>query len=120
MINSGVPQIMVQHYLGHESPEITARYAHIHNETMKAAFADYQERLVDIQGQIKPSDEHFDARWIKKNITTQTLPNGFCSFNFNALSNFTDVTKAWLYKQKDVKILIKKAKSPTNNLLMGD
>ena len=40
MINSGVPQVMVQHYLVHESPEMTARYAHIHNETMKAAFAD--------------------------------------------------------------------------------
>lgn len=79
MINSGVPQVMVQHYLGHESPEMTARYAHIHNETMKAAFSEYQGKLVDIQGKIKLADEHIDARWLKKNIMSQALPNGLCS-----------------------------------------
>jgi integrase/recombinase XerD len=79
MINSGVPQVMVQHYLGHESPEMTARYAHIHNETMKNAFVGYQEKLIDIQGQTKSSDEQMDARWLKKNIMSQSLPNGLCS-----------------------------------------
>jgi integrase/recombinase XerD len=29
MINAGVPQLIVQRYLGHESPEMTARYAHV-------------------------------------------------------------------------------------------
>ncbi|WP_240047037.1 tyrosine-type recombinase/integrase, partial [Staphylococcus aureus] len=29
MINNGVPQHIVQKFLGHESPEMTARYAHI-------------------------------------------------------------------------------------------
>lgn len=79
MINAGVPQVMVQHYLGHESPEMTARYAHIHNETMKAAFTDYQGKLIDIQGKIKSSNAQLDVRWLKKNITTQALPNGLCS-----------------------------------------
>lgn len=79
MINSGVSQVMVQHYLGHESPEMTARYAHIHNETMKAAFSEYQGKLVDIQGKIKLADGHIDARWLKKNIMSQALPNGLCS-----------------------------------------
>ncbi|PWY54071.1 transposase [Legionella qingyii] len=79
MINSGVPQVMVQHYLGHESPEMTARYAHIHNETMKAAFTDYQEKLIDIQGKVKSSDDQINARWLKKNIMTQALPNGLCA-----------------------------------------
>lgn len=79
MINSGVPQVMVQHYLGHESPEMTARYAHIHNETMKAAFSDYQGKFVDIQGQIKSADANIDARWLKQNIMSQALPNGLCS-----------------------------------------
>lgn len=79
MINSGVPQVMVQHYLGHESPEMTARYAHIHNSTMKAAFVEYQDRLVDIQGQMNSSNDHLDARWLKQNIMTQALPNGLCS-----------------------------------------
>lgn len=79
MINSGVPQVMVQHYLGHESLEMTARYAHIHNETMKVAFADYQEKLVDIQGRVKSSNDQINARWLKKNIMTQALPNGLCA-----------------------------------------
>lgn len=79
MINSGVPQVMVQHYLGHESPEMTARYAHIHNETMKTAFIEYQEKLVNTQGKIESSDAQINARWLKKNIMSQTLPNGLCS-----------------------------------------
>lgn len=79
MINSGVPQVMVQHYLGHESPEMTARYAHIHNETMKAAFVDYQEKLINTQGRIEASNAQINARWLKKNIMSQTLPNGLCS-----------------------------------------
>lgn len=29
MINNGVPQHIIQRYLGHDSPEMTARYAHI-------------------------------------------------------------------------------------------
>lgn len=37
-----------KHYLGHESPEITARYAHTHDETLKTAFNNYQSKLVDI------------------------------------------------------------------------
>lgn len=79
MINSGVPQVMVQHYLGHASPEMTARYAHIHNETMKAAFVEYQEKLVNTQGKVESSDAQINARWLKKNIMSQTLPNGLCS-----------------------------------------
>lgn len=34
MINNGVPQHIVQRYLGHESPEMTMVYAHIHDETL--------------------------------------------------------------------------------------
>ena len=79
MINSGVPQVMVQHYLGHASPEMTARYANIHNETMKSAFVEYQEKLINIQGKDKLSDEYINARWLKKNIMTQALQNGLCS-----------------------------------------
>ncbi|HAT3884552.1 TPA: tyrosine-type recombinase/integrase [Legionella pneumophila] len=79
MINAGVPQVMVQKYLGHESPEMTARYAHIHDNTMKAAFVDYQDRLIDIQGQMNSSNDHLDARWLKQNILTQALPNGLCA-----------------------------------------
>jgi hypothetical protein len=42
------------------------------------------------------------------------------SINFNSVSNFTGITKAWLYKQPDVKELIKKLKVAKNNVLMRD
>src|SRR5699024_11897418 len=38
MINNGVPQHIVQKFLGHESPEMTSRYAHIFDETLKNEF----------------------------------------------------------------------------------
>jgi integrase/recombinase XerD len=35
MINNGVPQHIVQRFLGHESPEMTSVYAHIHDSTLR-------------------------------------------------------------------------------------
>ncbi|HAT1659549.1 TPA: tyrosine-type recombinase/integrase [Legionella pneumophila] len=79
MINNGVPQVIVQQYLGHESPEMTARYAQIHDTTMKKAFINFQEKMVDIKGNVSSSDEHINAKWLKKNIMSQSLPNGLCA-----------------------------------------
>lgn len=81
MINSGVPQTIVQKYLGHESPEMTARYAHIHDATLKKAFNEYQGKLIDIHG--KPhhrnnKDDYADAKWLQYNTMAQALPNGIC------------------------------------------
>jgi cell shape-determining protein MreC len=42
------------------------------------------------------------------------------SINFNSVSNFTGITKAWLYKQPYVKDLIQKLKVTKNNVLMRD
>jgi hypothetical protein len=42
------------------------------------------------------------------------------TINFNSVSTFTGVTKAWLYKQEEIKELIKQAKGKKNNLLMQD
>lgn len=80
MINNGVPQTIVQRYLGHESPQMTARYAHIHNETLKAAFNQYQGKLVDIHGKLRQfNSKHKDAQWLQYNIMAQALPNGICA-----------------------------------------
>ena len=38
MINNGVPQHIVQRYLGHESPCMTSTYAHVMDSTMKREF----------------------------------------------------------------------------------
>ncbi|KAA6466185.1 MULTISPECIES: tyrosine-type recombinase/integrase [Bacillus cereus group] len=84
MINNGVPQHMVQKFLGHESPEMTARYAHIFDETLKKEFEKFKEKLVTNNGSVLDFSEeetlvdNTDLQWFKKNINAQALPNGYC------------------------------------------
>lgn len=79
MINAGVSQAVVQRYLGHESPEMTARYAYIHQDTLKKSFQQFQAALIDVKGYTRPiALEHQDAMLLKQNIMAQALPNGFC------------------------------------------
>ena len=79
MINSGVPQAIVQQFLGHETPEMTSRYAHIHQETLKSEFQKFNQKLIDTKGQIYKLDSDSDAQWLRHNIMAQTLPNGLCA-----------------------------------------
>ncbi|MGD9107825.1 MAG: tyrosine-type recombinase/integrase [Gammaproteobacteria bacterium] len=98
MINSNIKQHFIQHFLGHESPEMTSRYAHVHNETLKKEFATfYNQNLVSISGDISTpenviddiaqgtSPKEIDELWLKRNIMAQALPNGMCSLP--AISN---------------------------------
>lgn len=83
MINQGVPQHVVQKLLGHASPQMTARYATIHDSTVRANFDDYQRRRVDVHGDRLPFDTQAstaDAEWVKHNLARvqATLPNGYC------------------------------------------
>lgn len=83
LINSGVPQHVVQKLLGHASPQMTARYAIIHDSTVRAAFDDYQQHRVDIRGEavnFDPNGPTADAEWVKHNLARvqATLPNGYC------------------------------------------
>lgn len=83
MINQGVPQHVVQKMLGHASPQMTARYATLHDATVRAAFDDYQRRRVDITGRrldFDPDAPAAEAEWIKHNLTrvAASLPNGYC------------------------------------------
>jgi hypothetical protein len=83
MINQGVPQHVVQRMLGHASPQMTARYASIHDTTVRAAFDDYQQRRVDVAGErfgFDPDAPAADAEWVKHNLArvAASLPNGYC------------------------------------------
>ena len=50
MINLGVPHHIIQRYLGHKGPEMTNRYAHIHDSTMREKLSEYLAgTLVDVQ-----------------------------------------------------------------------
>jgi integrase len=67
MINNDVPQRVVQQFLGHESPEMTARYAHIHDRTMKRKLAEYRGKVVDLTGKVVEGDGapiSGDALWL--------------------------------------------------------
>ncbi len=82
MINSGVPQHIVQRYLGHESPQMTAVYAHIFDQTMKEEVAKFHGKVVNVAGQVVESNveiETADLEWFKRNIQAQSLPNGSCA-----------------------------------------
>lgn len=83
MINRGVPIHIVQRYLGHESPEMTLRYARIYDKTLKEEVAKFQGKVVNISGQVieseNPELEPTDLQWVKRNIQAQALPNGSCA-----------------------------------------
>lgn len=83
MINNGVPQHIIQRYLGHDSPNMTATYAHLFNSTLKKEIAEYHGRTVNISGQIliaeNPELETSDLQWFKRNVHAQALPNGSCA-----------------------------------------
>jgi len=85
MINSGVPQHIVQRYLGHESPEMTMVYAHIYDETLRKEIEKYHDsRTVNFQGETVELEEtvlssNDDLEWFKKNVQARALEHGYCA-----------------------------------------
>jgi hypothetical protein len=58
---------------------MTAVYAHLHDETMRAAFEQYCQSRVNIAGQLLPYDAESpatDAEWIKHNLARVVLMPG--------------------------------------------
>ena len=84
LINSGVPQHIVQRLLGHASPNMTGHYARIHDTTIREAFDAYQATRVNITGERLAYDAEAptaDAEWVKQNLNRvrDSLPNGYCA-----------------------------------------
>jgi integrase len=50
MINSGVPQHVIQKLLGHASPRMSARYAVIHDNTVREAFEQFCRQRINVAG----------------------------------------------------------------------
>jgi integrase/recombinase XerD len=87
LINNGVPQHLVQRFLGHESPEMTNTYAHIFDSTLKRALDDYRTKKVDITGTVVASwgdPIPDDALLLKRTVLAQALPNGHCHLPIQA------------------------------------
>lgn len=83
MINSGVPEHIVQKLLGHKSAEMTARYAYLHDSTLRKAFDDYCQARVNIAGEVlgfDPDSAAAEAEWVKHRLARaqDSLPNGYC------------------------------------------
>jgi len=83
MINLGVPHHIIQRYLGHLGPEMTSRYAHIHDATMKEKLSEYlQGTLVDVTGKTVLENGPLDTgdlQWFTRNVLAQALTNGYCA-----------------------------------------
>ena len=82
LINTGVPQHVIQRLLGHASPQMTARYATLHDTTVRAAFDQYcQQRVNPADKRIAydPDAPTAQAEWTKHNTARvqASLPNGY-------------------------------------------
>jgi integrase len=84
LLNNGMSQYMVKQFLGHESPDMTAVYAHLLDDTAKQAlntFLTQQDNqlqstpLIDASGKVV----NLDDLWLKQNLKAQALPNGICA-----------------------------------------
>ena len=83
LINSGVPQHVVQRLLGHASPHMTSHYAKVHDATIREAFDRYQAQRINISGEpigYDPDAPTASAEWVKHNLNRvrDSLPNGYC------------------------------------------
>ncbi len=81
LINRDVPQEVVRRILDHDSAEMTAHYARLHDTTVRRHWE--AARKVDITGKtvlIDKDETLSDAAWAKQRLgrATQVLPNGFC------------------------------------------
>lgn len=81
LINADVPQEVVRRLLDHESPEMTARYARLKDDTIRRHWE--RARKINIQGETIILDANTplsDAAWMKENLgrATMALPNGYC------------------------------------------
>jgi len=81
MINNEVSLDVVQRMLDHGSPEMTARYATIKDQTPRREWERFQQRI-NIQGELIPLPRAaaMSDAWALENLARakQTLPNGYC------------------------------------------
>ena len=52
LINKGMPLVMVQEILGHESPEMTLVYAKLYDNTLKEVWKEVAPKIVDLTGKV--------------------------------------------------------------------
>ncbi|MGS2806708.1 tyrosine-type recombinase/integrase [Nocardia sp. MW-W600-9] len=81
LINADVPQPVVQALLDHMSPDMTAVYARLHNETLREHWLKAVKVNADGEPATITADHPLaDAAWAKLSMVRAkvTLPNGYC------------------------------------------
>ena len=71
LINSGVPQHVIQRLPCHASPEMTTFYAHLHDTAIRAESERYCQTRVGIDGKLPafdPGAATADAEWVKHRL----------------------------------------------------
>jgi integrase/ferredoxin len=81
LLNLDVPQEVVRRLLDHESHQMTAHYARLHDQTIRRHWE--RARKVNIAGEavtIQPDSPLAEVQWTKHRVglATQALPNGYC------------------------------------------
>lgn len=81
LINADVPQHVVQQLLDHMSPEMTNRYARLHQQTLRRHWETATK--INAEGQeitVAPEHPLADAAWMRISMVRAkvTLPNGYC------------------------------------------
>jgi integrase len=78
LVNAGVPLPVIQRYMGHLTPNMTAHYAKLREETIQAAFLTLEKRHADGRASttLEPSDL-YDLLQLDQR-TDRILPNGWC------------------------------------------
>lgn len=81
LINKDVPQEVVRRILDHDSPQMTAHYARLHDTTVRRHWE--AARKIDARGEtvtLDPDGPLAEAAWAKQRLgrATQALPNGYC------------------------------------------
>lgn len=131
LINNGIPQHHVQKFLGHESPEMTAIYAQMHDQTLRKSLEFTSKKLVDIKGNLYTAIDVWneintsqsksinpESKWLRRNIATQSLPNGICALpikqscphanacltcpSFRTDERFLDIHQAQLFRTEQL------------------
>jgi len=81
LINADVPQHVVQELLDHMSPEMTSRYARLHQATLRRQWVSTLKVNADGDpATIAPGHPLADAQWMRISMVRAkvSLPNGYC------------------------------------------
>lgn len=77
LLNAGVPLTVIQRYLGHVTPNMTAHYAKLREHTLREAFLALEKLRADGSPSVMEASDLYDVLQLDRR-TDRILPNGWC------------------------------------------